>query len=90
MDEPLQESIPDIPAALTGSLVDGQSQLDLLNALEEDDSKDLYEPVAGLDVYFFGKIIIFTLYFHQTEIRSSYQISDSEIHDNKLFLRINL
>ena len=51
MDEPLAESIPDIPAALTGSLVEGQSQLDLLNALEEDVPKELYEPIAGLDVY---------------------------------------
>ena len=52
MDEPLSESIPDIPAALTGSLVEGQSQLDLLNALEEDVSKELDEPVAGLDDFY--------------------------------------
>ncbi|CAG5078819.1 Oidioi.mRNA.OKI2018_I69.PAR.g9095.t1.cds [Oikopleura dioica] len=32
VDEPL----PEIPSALTGSLVEGQSQIDLLNALEED------------------------------------------------------
>ena len=38
VDEPLPDvpAEPDIPAALTGSLVEGQSQIDLLNALEDD------------------------------------------------------
>ena len=60
MDEPL----PEIPAALTGSLVEGQSQIDLLNALEEDVPlaptslpQEKVEFESGPDALFFSTVV---------------------------------